>query len=395
MTTRKIFLWTLKLCLLLSFCTNAQTEKNQDTPTVLFIYPVDKGFPFWDSQVDFAKSVSDALGFKLDVAYTPEAYRNRFGAAAYIQEILAKKTQLPDLIITSFWVGSEEKILTMLDSKKIPLITINSDISDVQFAELGRPRELFPYWIAHLSPNDTLAGKKLADNIVQQSRDKRCTSSDCRVNIFAITGMSYSAVSMQRVKGLKQVLEDDLKSRLLSVVYGNWDRTRVAGMANIIFSRHNDIHAFWIASDVMAYGLEDGIHNANIKMPENTIIGAIDWSPPSIEKITQGKMHVSLGGHFLEAGLSLILFYDYLNNRDFVDELGAVIKTEMSILDKSNVALLGPLLSQPKWAKNHIRSYSKFLNPNRAQYNFSPQKMILEQLEDHSNHSFPEPTVKH
>ncbi|MCF2948586.1 ABC transporter substrate-binding protein [Paraglaciecola aquimarina] len=326
------------------------------------------------------QAVSDALGFEIDVAYAPEAYRNRFGAAAYIKEVLAKDTRLPDLIITSFWVGSEQKILSMLDTKKIPLISINSDISDEQFAELGKPREIFPYWLAHLSPNDTIAGSKLANAFINLSREKRCFSSDCKVNIFAITGMSYSAVSVQRVKGLEQILQQDLKSHLLNVVYGNWDRERVAGMANTIFSRHKDIHAFWIASDVMAYGLEDGLKNSNISMPKDTIIGSIDWSPASIEKIKQNKMHVSLGGHFLEGGLSLILFYDYLNGYDFAQEMGVVIKTEMSILDKNNVEQLGPFLQKPKWSKSRLQSYSKSLTPARKQYNFNPKQIIVEQL---------------
>lgn len=359
----------------------AKSIEQSSKPKILFIYPVDKGFPFWDSQVNFAQAVSDALELELGIAYTPVEYRNRFGAAAYIKEILATKEYLPDLIITSFWVGSEKKILTLLDSKKIPLISINSDVSTSQFSNLGRPREVYPYWLAHLSPNDTLAGKQLATNLIKLSRQKRCPNTQCRTNLFAITGMSYSAVSNQRVKGLERVLRQDNQSRLLNVVYGNWDRNRVAGMAETIFTRHEDIHAFWIASDVMAYGLEDGILKAKINMPASTIVGSIDWSSPSIEKIKQGSMHMSLGGHFLEAGLSLILFYDYLHNTDFKDEIGTVIKTQMSILNIDNVEQLGPFLGQPKWSKTKIQSYSKFLNPTRKNYNFNPKQIILEQLE--------------
>jgi len=359
----------------------AQSSAPQSSPRILFIYPVDKGFPFWDSQVNFAQAVSDALGLELEIAYAPEGYRNRFWAADYIKNILSSRTQQPDLVITSFWVGSEEKILTMLGNKKIPLISINSDVSEEQFSKLGQPRERFPYWIAHLSPNDTDTGYQLANNIVQRSRDIRCPSSNCNVNLFAITGMSASAVSKQRIKGLEQLLKEDLKSKLLNVVYGNWDRKLVEGMTDAIFSRHKDINAFWIASDVMAYGLEDGIFKMNMSLPKNTIIGGIDWSPPTINKIKQGKMHMSLGGHFLEAGLSLILFYDYLNNTDFKDDIGVVIKTDMSILDKHNVDSLGVFLSQPHWSKSRLRSYSRFINPNREQYSFSPERIILDQLE--------------
>lgn len=56
----------------------------------------------------------------------------------------------------------------------------------------------------------------------------------------------------------------------------------------------------------MAYGLEVGIRAQNNQLSENTIIGGIDWSPPTIQKIEQDSMQMKLGGHFLEAGFALI-----------------------------------------------------------------------------------------
>lgn len=142
----------------------------------------------------------------------PQEYRNRFGAATFLQEILDSNKPRPNLVLTSFWVGSEEKILTILGEKKIPLITINSDISTEQFASLGKPRERFPYWLAQLSPNDMAAGNQLAKALIQASRAKRCPLENCRVNMFAITGMSYSAVNIQRINGLKQTKRRDIRT---------------------------------------------------------------------------------------------------------------------------------------------------------------------------------------
>ncbi len=374
--------------MLFSFLTRTtitQAAEKTTKPRVLFIYPVEKGFPFWDSQVNFAQAVSDTLNFELDVAYPPEEFRDRFGASIYIQNILDSQAQKPDLIITSFWVGSETKILTLLDDREIPLISINSDISPTQFSELGLPREQFPLWLAHLSPDDTLAGGQLATAILQHSRANRCPSSHCNVNIFAITGASYSAVSKQRINGMNSVLQTDKNNKLLNIVYGNWERKLVKKMTSTIFKRHEDIHAFWIASDVMAYGLQDGIEEFNLMLPKSTVIGSMDWSPSSIDKIKDGSLNMSLGGHFLEGGLALILFFDYLNDRDFKQQTGTVIKTKMSLLDVSNVGEMGAFLKHPKWSETRINGYSKFLNPQRENYNFNPQEIIMEQLTPHAN----------
>jgi ABC-type sugar transport system substrate-binding protein len=290
----------------------------------------------------------------LDVAYTPKSYRNRFDAANYARQIIESKHYKPSLVLTSFWVGSEKKILTMLNDKKIPIITINSDLSEQQFASLGRPRERFPLWLAHLSPNDTKAGNQLAQAIIKESRDRRCHGKKCDVNIFAITGLSYSAVSKQRANGLNTVTRDDHFARLLGIIYGNWDRSLVASKAQTIIQRHDDIDAFWIASDVMAYGLLEGLDSAQMALPEETIIGGIDWSPDTIKKIKNGEMDISLGGHFMEAGWALILFYDYLNKVDLPSDITPVIKTEMSLLNTYNIDELGPFLVAPKWSREQI-----------------------------------------
>ncbi|MDU0353748.1 ABC transporter substrate-binding protein [Paraglaciecola aquimarina] len=365
-------------CFICIVSLNSHATKSAIKPNVLFIYPVGKGFPFWDSQVDFAQAVAKALDIQLDIAYPPVEFRNRFNAAAYISEQLDKKEQLPDMLITSFWLGSEEKIMSLLQEKNIDLISINSDISPSQYLQLGKPRERFSRWLATLSPNDTLAGKLLAKSIIQSSRKIRCPLEDCRVNIFAISGLSYSAVSKQRIVGLERMVYQDRQSRLLNIVFGNWDRQLVASMVPKILSRHQDIHAYWVASDVMAYGIEDGLNQQQLNLPSNTIIGGIDWSAPTIDKIRSGEMQVSVGGHFLEAGWSLILYYDYINGADFADELGTIIKTQMSVLNKDNIELLGPFLQSPSWSTTMIKKYSKQLNPARQSYNLNPQQLILE-----------------
>ena len=355
------------------------SEAPQTHKEILFIYPVEKGVPFWDSQVDFASAVANALGYKLNVAYPAPKYRNRFEAHNFIKKQIEASELQPVLVLTSFWVGSEEKILTYLSSQGIPLISINSDVTEEQFNSLGRPRERFPLWLAQLSPNDELVGQQLAKALIEQSRERRCFDENCMVNIFGITGLSYSAVSQQRVSGLKQIVSNDESSSLLGTVFGDWSKDRVKGISSNIVMRHEDINALWVASDVMAYGFIEGLKASSLTLPSNTVIGSIDWSQETIEKIKTDALQISLGGHFLEGGQAIVLFHDYINGVDFADELGVVIKTPMSILDRNNVSELGALLEKPHWRADKIKSYSKFLNPSRANYQLNPKALILEQ----------------
>ncbi len=375
----------LCLALLVTMSFGHATTNKKTDGEILFIYPVEKGFPFWDSQVDFAKATAKALNLDLKVAYPPENYRNRFNAADYIKQQIAASEDLPILVLTSFWLGSEEEILRYLNSIKVPLISINSDISQEQFEKLGKPRERFPYWLAQLSPNDTQVGEQLGQALLEKYRQRTCEGKACPVKVFGITGLSYSAVSKQRLNGLRQAVTNDKNSTLLATIYGDWDRERVKKITSPIINRHKDIDVFWLASDVMAYGLLEGIEALPDSSRPNAIIGSIDWSIQTIDKIKNDQIVISVGGHFLEGGLAIILFYDYINGVDFIDELGTSIKTQMSVLDTNNIASLGQFLMSPKWDDEYLKTHSKFLNNNRKRYTFAPLEVINGQINNQPN----------
>jgi ABC-type sugar transport system substrate-binding protein len=373
----------LSIFCILSFVVNANAKLEQtNTEHVLFIYPVDKGFPFWDAQVDFAQAVADVLGFNLDVAYPPESMRNRFRAAEFIENRINASPQKPSLVLTSFWVGSEEEILLLLQKHDIALISINSDVSLQQSKSIGKPREKYPNWLAQLSPNDFLVGKDLGTALIKQGRNNKCPNQACNINLFAITGQSFADVSKQRLAGLEEAVKADGNSQILGFVYGDWSKQRVAQITPTIVKRHTSIDAFWLASDIMAYGLLEGLETSKMSIPKHSVIGSIDWSNETPSLIEQNKLTMSMGGHFLEAGFSLVLYYDYLNGIDFSDELGLVIKTPMSHIHKNNAQVFGDFLHSPQWSKEAIKSMSKVLNGKTSAYDLRPETFILK----HINH---------
>jgi hypothetical protein len=122
----------------------------------------------------------------------------------------------------------------------------------------------------------------------------------------------------------------------------------------------------------------DGLQKYRYK--KQVLLGSFDWSPETIPYIQNGDITLSLGGHFLEAGLALVLYYDFINGLDFAKKHGTIIETTLSELNDSNVELIGPFLRHPKWNKNVIINYSKFNNPMRKNYLFEPLEIISQQL---------------
>jgi ABC-type sugar transport system substrate-binding protein len=359
---------------------------NEDKPNIVFIIPADEGFHFWDSEINFAKAVAQTHGFELNIVHTPRKYRNRFDVVNFVKNTLDGLPTSPDLVITSFWLGSEQKMLAMLSEKNIPTITINSSISAEQLSILGNPREKYPLWLGHISPDDVEVGEQLGELLISHAKQqKQCSTARCKVDLFAITGLNYSAVSIQRVDGLKKALIHHRWSSLINVVYGNWKRETVADMMSTVTTRHPHIDAYWVASDIMAYGIRDGLEKLNMTLPEDTLVGSIDWSAPTVGEIRQGHIDFSLGGHFMEAGWALMLFADYQAGIDFKQDVGTIITTPFSVLKKSNIDSLGTFLSAPEWSSNNLSQYSKSLNPSLKTYSLSPLNIINSQIAHNKN----------
>ncbi|MGJ8682578.1 substrate-binding domain-containing protein, partial [Paraglaciecola sp.] len=311
--------------------------------------------------------------------YIPQSHRDRFNSVEYIQHYLKRLKQPPSLILSPFFLGAEENFLKLLDRKSIPFFSLNTNVSREQYSLLGKPRERFPLWIGHMSPNDVLVGERLAEALLHHFRiDKNCSQEDCNANFYGFTGLPFAAVSKQRAQGVEAVIQQDKSSRSYNIVSADWRRNIVREKMKAVLYRHKDIDIFWAASDTMAWGIIDGI-NAN-KYTHRTLVGGVDWAPESIQYIKNGDMDLSLGGHFLEAGLALILFYDYLNGVDFAKSHGVIIETKLSELNQKNVDTLGRFLEAPKWNKAVLRQYSKFNNPIRKNYVFDPKTLISQQL---------------
>lgn len=352
---------------------------NIEAPKVILFVKVDKDYPFWKSGVLFAQAVADALSLDFEARYIPTEYRDRFNSIHYIKLQLNEMKVAPTLVMSAFIFGAEKQLLELLAKKDIPFISLNSFISKEQFRALGHPREHYPLWLGHISPNDILAGKQLIKGLLKRYRDSnQCEELNCGANIFGFTGLPYAAVSQQRALGVKQEVEQDPLSQSYDVVPANWRRHIVFEKMQAVLYRYKDIDIFWAASDNMAWGIVDGIQKYKYK--KKVLVGSFDWSPKTVPYIQNGNITFSLGGHFLEAGLALILYYDFINGIDFAEKHGPIIETTLSELNNSNVDKIGPFLTTPKWDKDVIINYSKFNNPRRSNYLFEPLEIISQQL---------------
>jgi DNA-binding transcriptional MocR family regulator len=82
----------------------------------------------------------------------------------------------------------------------------------------------------------------------------------------------------------------------------------------------------------------------------------------------------------MEAGLALLLIYDYHHGHDFADELGVTFKTPMAAMSQAEVRRYVEKVGRnPDWSRIDFKRFTKTHNPDLKRYDFSWER-VIEQL---------------
>jgi PAS domain S-box-containing protein len=92
----------------------------------------------------------------------------------------------------------------------------------------------------------------------------------------------------------------------------------------------------------------------------------VDWDKAAQEAILNGRMDVSVGGHFMDGAWAAVLLYDYLNGIDFANER-LQFESQMVGITRANLKKFSPFLSLDKQSLN-FRLFSKVLNQQLKLY---------------------------
>lgn len=344
---------------------HAQNTTATKPPKILLAIPNPKGFPFWARVQNFAKVVSKSLNIQLQIIPFEAPGDERFHYSKKLVKIIDQKGK-PDFMISMLWYNGHTNIYNLADHYQIPLITINSSFN-IQDRQQYVPRKDHKYWYGHIAPDDFQAGFNLAEHLIKSYGNKPG-------NLIALAGDSYSAPSLNRVAGLQKSLTNHPNIKLTKLIYTDWSSY---DSKNQVLKMIDDkpINLIWTASDFVAQGAIRAFEQkkGNIQALR---VGSIDWNQEGIDLIDEQKLDVSYGGHFIEAGMALILALDTLNGYDFKDELGTQIHTEMNILHKENVVKIGSVLKFSHWKNLDFKHLSKTYNNQLKRYDLNFKSLL-------------------
>lgn len=308
----------------------------------------------------FMQAAADDLGFELDIRY---AERNHFKMVDIAKEIAGKKSK-PDflLIVNENQLGP--RLLEIAQEAGIQSFLILNDLTDEQKKEFGHPRQKMTSWVGTMVPDNVYAGYAIAKSLIKETPGI--------LPLLAINGMEATPAAQERFQGLEKALAEHSQVKLLQKFVGDWRQDLAETIAFRALKRYPNTQAIWCANDPMALGAIQAVKTNGQKPGQDVLISGLNWSLEALDAIELGTMKASAGGHFMLGGWSLVLLYDYLNGKDFIQEEGVEIKQRIfSVINRSNVEMYRKHFGKQEWGKIDFKKFSKVKNPTLLHYDFS------------------------
>ncbi len=353
--------WTTFCLLLTSFCLFSlprSAEAGHERLRITFVSPLNEEVRFWKIAQNFARAVAKDLDIEFNVVYNHDNNRLTY-LDAFKEAFNAPKK--PDYVIGIMLRTLAKPILELSKEHHIPVFMVNSDTPE-EDKTVGFPRQFYPGFLGHMFPDETKAGALLAKQLITIAQKKYPHE---RIQVLGLSGHREIQVSKDRVAGLAAATKEN-GAILKQVIYTNWSIEDAFRRTQSLIKRHSDLHVLWYISDTMALEARKLNHN------HRYIIGGFDLSPPALTAIKKGDLDVSVGGHFTEIGLALILLYDYHHKKDFTDQFKeGMITTQMIALQGKNLDQYYNTLTSQDWSHINFKSFSRVLNPALLKYDFS------------------------
>jgi len=334
----------------------------QAAPLVVFVNPDRPGNPFWDKVTTVMQAAAKDLELTLEVRYGDT---NREQSTR--QALDAIQSDPPaDYLVYIYQVGQARRILEAAEQAGVRSIIFNTDVADQDRDLVGSPGEVYTQWIAHLVPDDFHAGADLASRLIAAARTRE---PERRAELVGFNGGRDSSAARARAAGLEDVLSRREDAVLHQVLVSQWDALLAAEQTEPLLRRWPGTNVVWAASDAMALAVAGRLTELGRKPGLDVFLGGIDWTDEGIRAVADGRLVVTLGGHFMDGAWALVVAHDHALNLVSATELRRVA-TRLQAIDRENVQQYQELLDGQHWQRIDFQRYSRRQRGPRAPYEF-------------------------
>jgi len=330
---------------------------------------------FWWNVSAFMNAAAEDLNIDLEILYSD---RNHMQMKMLAKEVANRQKPPTYLIVVNEKLSADSMVQDADKAGIKTFLILNKFVAD-QADGMGSPREIFKNWIGSLIPDNESAGYQIAELLIEEALNGGATANDGKLHLLGYAGDHVTPASVDRVTGLKKAVSEFSNVDLKQVVSCNWSREEAKQKTPSLLSRYPQVGAIWGANDPIALGAMESVVAAKKQPGKDIFFGGLNWDAPGLDKVINGSLVTSVGGHFMTGGWALVMLYDYHHGKDFADEGVQQKRKIFNALHSKNINTYMDKLGDRNWNKIDFTKFSKVHNPDMKKYDFS-LKTILNQL---------------
>lgn len=329
--------------------------------------------PYWSYTINFAKAACEDLDIRLTV-YSADNNRDKFISNV---KTAIQANDKPDAILLPNYNHTARELIDSLEQNHIPFILFDEGFHKQDLPKVGKPRTTYRYYLGEFVPDNVEAGADLLNSLVEQAILKGQTDPKNKVQVLAFSGNSFSGASQDRMNGLLKASKINSHTILNEIVSAYWYPKVAKKRFRRLIKKYPHTSVIWAANALMPFGVIDVLKEMKKRPSHDFIIGGINGIR-DMEAVAQGLYNVSVGGHFMLGGWSVVMLHDYLKGIDFALE-STQMRLRLYVLNEQNIQTYYQVFGQGKWDDIQFQAFSKYHNKSLLKYNFG-LKAILKQI---------------
>jgi ABC-type sugar transport system substrate-binding protein len=329
---------------------------------VTFLNPAYGTDAFYGKFVQFGRLAANDLGVELEVLDSDSDLDTMRDQVCELTE----RNSPPDYVVLVNTCNLGAELIPQLSNAGLSSFLVCEGFFLAERQLLGRPGGKHRSWVGSLLPDDEQAGYLLAETLIDAAREQNAVGEDGQIHVIGLSG-AYSAAAIMRMNGLRRAVGSHQDVTLDEAAPAMWVRETAARHTREMLGRNSDATVIWAASDTMALGAEDEVVAAGKEPGREIILGGVDWSPSSLEKVEAGSFAASVGGHFLDCARAIVMLYDHHHGKKM--ELES--RSTFEVLTKENCGRYKLFFDQLGRHNLDFSEFSKVQNPELVDYDFS------------------------
>jgi ABC-type sugar transport system substrate-binding protein len=340
-------------------------------PRIVMIAPSSPKNSYWPSVYRVINSVGKDLNYHFE--HVDVGVKDRF-----LQNDLAIKIlegpDRPDALIIVVAIGNTKPILEVAERYKIPVI-IQGPLWPFETRTVGMPREKHKQYIALVQQEEVLKGYMSAKLLFNKAMNNKQLGKDGKIHMLAIGGQKRWVGSSQREEGMQKALREFPLIDLKQISPGTWDTADARVLTSKMLIRFPESSIIWAASDAMAEGAMQALEDkGKLASSGKYFVSGIDMSELGLRNVIAKRSVGTAAMSVLGMGEMMVYIYDYLMDKDFVNEIGTIIESETLLATSENANQLLELVNRVD--KIDYKRFSKFYNPNLKHYDFKYRTLL-------------------